>query len=117
MISDCFQGKAFNITVIQVYVPTTKLKLNNSMKTSRTNLKKKKKRCPFHQRRLDAKAGSQETPKGTGKFCLGVQNAGGQRLTEFFQENAPDIANTLFQQHKRQLLHMNITRWSILKSD
>ena len=47
MISDCFQGKAFNITVIQVYVPTTKLKLNNSMKTSRTNLKKKKRDVLF----------------------------------------------------------------------
>ena len=104
MISVCFQGKAFNITVIQVYVPTTKLKLNNSMKASSTNFKK---RCPFHQRGLDAKAGSQETPKVTGKFCRGVQNAEGQRLTEFCQENTLDIANTLFQQQETTL-HMDI---------
>ena len=41
--------------------------------------------------------------QGPGKFSLGVQNKAGQRLTEFFQENALVIANTLFQQHKRRL--------------
>ena len=46
---------------------------------------------------------------------LGVENEAGQRLTEFSQENALVIANTLFQQHKRTLL-MDITRWSTLKS-
>ena len=50
-----------------------------------------------------AKVGSQEIPGVTGKFGLGVQNEAGQRLTEFFWENALVIANTLFQQHKRQL--------------
>ena len=52
---------------------------------------------------LNAKVGSQETPGGTGKFGLGVQNEAGQRLIEFYQENALIIANTLFQQHKRRL--------------
>ena len=51
----------------------------------------------------NAKVGSQETPGVTGKFGLGVQNEAGQRLTEFCQENALVIANTLFQQHKRRL--------------
>ena len=51
----------------------------------------------------NAKVGSQEIPSMTGKFGLGVQNEAGQRLTEFCQENAPVIANTLFQQHKRWL--------------
>ena len=51
----------------------------------------------------NAKVGSQKTPGVTGKFCLGVQNEAEQRLTEFCQENALVIANTLFQQHKRQL--------------
>ena len=51
----------------------------------------------------NAKVGSQETPGVTGKFGLGVQNEAGQRLTVFCQENALVIANTLFQQHKRQL--------------
>ena len=51
----------------------------------------------------NAKIGSQEIPGVTGKFGLGVQNEAEQRLIEFCQENALVIANTLFQQHKRQL--------------
>ena len=62
----------------------------------------------------NAKVGSQEIPGITGKFGFGVQNEAGQRLTEFCEENALVIANTLFQQHKRRL-HMYITRWSTLK--
>ena len=52
----------------------------------------------------------------TGKFGLGVWDEAGQRLREFGQENTLVIANTLFQQHKRRL-HIDITRWSTLKSD
>ena len=51
----------------------------------------------------NAKVGSQETPGVTGKFGLGMWNEVGQRLTEFCQENALVIANTLFQQHKRRV--------------
>ena len=50
-----------------------------------------------------AKVGSQETPEITGKFGFGIWNEARQRLTEFCQENALVIANTLFQQHKRRL--------------
>ena len=50
----------------------------------------------------NAKVGSQEIPRVMGKFNLGVQNEAGQRLTEFCQENALVIANTLFQQHKKR---------------
>ena len=64
----------------------------------------------------NAKVGSPEIPGVTGKFGLGVQNEAGQRLTEFCQENALVITNTLLQKHKRRL-YMDITRWSILKSD
>ena len=53
----------------------------------------------------NAKVGSQETPTVTGKFGLGVQNEAGERLIEFCQENALVIANTLFQQHKRNSTH------------
>ena len=54
-------------------------------------------------RKGNAKVGSQELPRVTGKFGLGVQNEAGQRLTEFCLENTLVIANTLFQQHKRSL--------------
>ena len=64
----------------------------------------------------NAKVGIQETPGVTGKFGLGVWIESGQRLIKFYQENTPVVANTLFQQHKRRL-HMDITRWSTLKSD
>ena len=50
----------------------------------------------------NAKVGSQEKPGVTGIFALGVQNEGGQKLTEFCEENTLVIANTLFQQHKRR---------------
>ena len=51
----------------------------------------------------NAKVGSQETSGVTGKFDLGIQNETAQNLTEFCQENALVITNTLFQQHKRRL--------------
>ena len=79
-----------------------KLKLNGSMKTyeiSRTPQKD----VLFIIGHWNAKVGSQEITGVTGKFGLGVQNETGQRLTEFCQENAVVIANTLFQQHKRRL--------------
>ena len=65
----------------------------------------------------NAKVGSQEIPGVTGKFGLGVQNEAGQRLIEFYQRKILVIANTLFQQHKRQLYTWTFTRWSIPKSD
>ena len=73
--------------------------------------KKKKKRCPIQYRGLECKVGSQgvkevnevKLPGVTGTFGLRVQNEAGQRLTEFCQENALIIADTLFQQHKRRL--------------
>ena len=53
----------------------------------------------------NAKVGNQETPGVTGKFGLGVQNEAGQSLIEFCQENTLVIANTLFQQHKKDSIH------------
>ena len=74
-----------------------------------------KKDVLFIIRDWNAKVGSQETVGVIGTFGLRAQNEAGQRLIEFCQENALVIANTLFQQHK--ILHMDITRWSIPKSE
>ena len=82
--------------------------------SSRTN-NNNKKDALFIIGDWNAEVGSQEIPGVTGKFGLGVQNEAGQGLTEFCQENALVITNTLFQKHK--MLHMDIIRWSILKSD
>ena len=64
----------------------------------------------------NGKVGTQEITGVTGKFGPGIRNEAGQRLIEFCLENALVIANTLFQQHENTL-RMDITRWSILKSD
>ena len=61
------------------------------------------------------KVGSQEIP-GVTQFGLGVQNKAGQKLMEFCQENTLVIANTL-STTQEMTLHMDITRWSIPKSD
>ena len=107
MISVHFQGKPFNITLIQVYAPTSKAEeaeverfyedLQDLLELT------PKKDVFFIIGDWNAKVGSQETPGVTGKFGLGVQNEAGQKLIEFCQENALVIANVFFQQHKRRL--------------
>ena len=109
MISLHFQGKPFNITVIQVYAPTSNAEEAEAERFYE-DLQDLLELTPekdvlFIIGNWNAKVGSQETPGVTGKFGLGVQNEAGQRLIEFCQENALVIASTLFQQHKRRLSH------------
>ena len=120
MISVCPQGKPFNSMVIQVYIPTSNAE-EAEVERFHEELQDLVELTPkqdvlFIIGDWNEKVGSQETPGVTGKFGPGVQNEAKQRLIEFCQENALVIANTLFQQHKRSL-YMDITRWSILKSD
>ena len=119
MISVCFQGKPFNITAIQVYTSTSNAEEDEQFYEDLQDLLEltPKKDVLLIIGDWNAKVGSQETPGVTGKLGLGrVKNEAGQRLTQFCQENALVIANTLFQQQKKTL-HMDITRWSIPKSD
>ena len=120
MISVRFQGKPFNITVIQVCVP------NNNAEEAEVerfyeDLQDLLELTPKKDVLIiigdwNAKVGSQETPGVTGKFGLGIQNEAGQRLIEFCQENTLVIANTLFPTTQEKTLHMDITRWSTPKS-
>ena len=107
MISVRFQGKPFNIMVIQVYAPTSnteELEVEWFYEDLQDLLEiTPKKDVLFIIGDWNAEVGSQETPEVTGKFGLGIQNESRQRLIEFCQENALVIANTLFQQHKRRL--------------
>ena len=105
MISFHFQGKAFNIMVIQVYALTSNTEEAEQFYEDLQDLPEliPKKDVLFIIGDWNAKVGSQETPGVTGKFGLGVQNEAWQRLIEFFQENALVIANTLFQPHKKRL--------------
>ena len=107
MISVHFQGKPFNITVIQVYALTSnaeEVKVEWFCEDLQDLLELTPKiNVLFIVGDWNAKVGSQETRGVTGKFGLGVQNEAGQRLIEFCQENTLVIANTLSQQHKRRL--------------
>ena len=107
MISVHFQGKLFNIIVIQVYALTSnaeEAEVEWFYEDQQNLLElKPKKVVLFIIQDWNAKVGSQEIPGVTGKFGLGVQNEAGQKLTEICQESALVIANTCFQQHKRKL--------------
>ena len=120
MISVHFQGKPFNIMVIQVYAPTSNTEeaeaewfyedLQDLLELT------PKKRYPLHYRGLECKSRESRNTWSNRQIWLGVQNGAGQRLIEFCQENTLVIANTVFQQHKRRL-YMDITRWSTPKAD
>ena len=100
MISVCFQGKPFNITLIQAYAPTSNAEeaevewfyeeLQDLLELT------PKKDVLFIIGDWNAKVGRQETPGVKCKCGLGVKNEAGERLTEFCQENALVMANTLF---------------------
>ena len=107
MISVCFQGKPFNMTVIQAYAPTSNAEeaevewfyevLQDLLELTPP------KNILFIIGDWNAKVESQEIPGVTGKFGLGVRDEAGQRLTKVCQENALVITNSLFQQLKRRL--------------
>ena len=105
MISVHFQGKPLNITVIQVYAPSSNAEEAEEFCEDLQGLLEPtpQKDDLFIIGHWNAKVGSQETPGVTGKFGLGVQNEAGQRLTEFAKRTHWSIGNTLFQQHKRRL--------------
>ena len=101
MISVHFQGKPFNITVIQVYAPNSNAE-EAEVEWFYEDLQDLLELTPpkdvfFIIGGWNAKVGSQETPGVTGKLGLGVQNEAGQRLIEFCRETVLALANTLFQ--------------------
>jgi len=102
MISVHFQGKTFNITVTQVYAPTTNDEESGVelFYQDLQDLLTPNKEVFYIIKGWNTKVGSQEIPGITGKFDLGEQNETGQRLKEFCQENTVVIENTLFQQYK-----------------
>ena len=107
MISVRFQGKPFNITIIQAHAPTSNAEVAE-VEWFYEDLQDLLELTPrkdvlFITGDWNAKVGSQEIPGVTGKFGLGVWNEEGQRLTELCQENALVIANSLFKQHNRRL--------------
>ena len=116
-----FQGKPFNITVIQVYAPTSNVEevevewFYEDLQVLLELSPKKKKSCPIHHRGLEGKCRKSRDSWSKSKLGLGVQNEQGK---EFCQENALCTGHSQhpLQQHKTRL-HMDISRQSIPKSD
>ena len=120
MISVRLQGKPFNITVIQVYAPTSNAE-ETEVEWFYEDLQDLLELTPqkdvlFIIGDWNAKVGSQETPGVTGKFGLGIWNEAGQRPIEFFQQNTLVIKKHPLPTTQEKTLHMDITRWSTLKS-
>ena len=120
MISVCFQGKPFNITVIQVYAPTNyteEVEVEWSYKDLQDLLELTiKKDVLFITEDWNAKVGSQGIPGVTNKFGLGVQNEAGQRLTVLPREHTGHSKHPL-PTTQEKTLHVDLTRWLTLKSD
>ena len=120
MTSVRFQGKLFNITIIHVYDPTTETE-EAEVEWFYEDLYDLLELTPkgdvlFITGNWNAKVGSQEIPGVTGKFGLGVQNKTGQRLTVFLKECTGHSKYPL-STPQEMTLHMDIIRWSVLKSD
>ena len=109
MISVRLQGKLFNITVIQVYAPTSnteEAEVERFYEDLQDVLElTPKKDVLFIIGYWNAKVGSQEKPEVTGIFSLGVQNEAARRVIEFGQENTLVIANNLFQNTRKDATH------------
>ena len=119
--NDRFQDKLFNITVLQVYAPTSndeEPELEWFYEDLQDLLElTPKKDVLFIIGNWNAKVGSQETPGVTGKFGLGIQNEAGQRLVEFSQEKCTGHSKHPLPTTQEKTLHMDTTRWSTMKSD
>ena len=121
MISVHLQGKPFNITVIQVYAPTSNAEeaevewfyedLQDLLELT------PKKDVLFIIGDCNAKVGSQETPGVTGKFGLGMQNEAGQRLIRVMPGKCTGHSKHRLPTTQEKTLHVDITRWSTPKSD
>ena len=121
MISVCFQGKPFNITVIQVYAPTSNAEevevewfyedLQDLLELT------PQKEVLYIIGDWNAKVGSQEIPGVTGKFGLGVQNEGEKKGNRLLPRERTGQSKHHLLTTQEKTLHMDITRWSIPKSD
>ena len=116
MISVCFQGKPFNTTVNQAYALTSNAE-EAEVERFYEDLQDLSELTPkkdvlFIIGDWNAKVGSQETPGVTGKFGLGVQNEARVLSREHTGHSTHPLPTT-----QEKTVHMDITRWSILKSD
>ena len=121
MISVHFQGKPFHITVIQVYAPTSnaeEAEVEGFYKDLQDRLElTPKKDVLFIIGDWNAKVGSQETPGVTGKFGFGIWNEAGLKANRVLPRERTGHSKHPLPTTQEKTLHMDITRWSIPKSD
>ena len=118
MISVCFQGRPFTMIVIWVYAPTTNAEEAEvdwfyKHLQDLLELTSKIKRCPFHHRGLECKSSKSRATWSNRQIWLGVQNEAGRVC--FLREHTGHSKHPL-PTTQAKTLHMDITRWSILKS-
>ena len=121
MISFCFQGKPFNITVIQIYAPNTTAE-EAKVEWFYVDLQDLLELTPkqdvlFIIGDQNAKVGSQETPGVAGKFGLGVQNEAGHKVNRVLLRECNGHSKHSLPTIQEKILHMDITRWPTPKSD
>ena len=121
MISVRLQSKPFNITVIQVYAPTSNAE-EAEVEQFYEDLQDLLELTPekgvlFIIGDWNAKVGSQETPGVTGKIGLGMQNEAGQRTNRVLPRKCTGLSKHTLPTTQEKTLYMDITRWSTPKSD
>ena len=121
MISVRFQRKPFNITVIQVYAPTSNAE-EVDVEWFCEVLQDLLELTPEKDILLiigdwDAKVGTQEIPGVTGKFGIGIQNEAGQIANRVLLRECTHHSKHPLPTTQEKTVHMDSTRWSIPKSD
>ena len=116
MISVHFQGKPFNITIIQAYASITNAKAAE-VERFYEDLQDLLVLTPKSPLGIGIQVGIQEIPGVTGKFGLGVQNEAGQKLTRILPRECTIHSKHSLPTTQEKALHMDITRWSMPKSD
>ena len=120
IISICFQGKPFSITVIQVYAPTIKLKklkLNSSMKTYKPFRTDTSKRCPFYCRGLECKSRKSRNTWNNRQIWPWSTEWSRTKANRVLPREHTGHSKRPLPTTQEKTLHMNVTRWSIPKSD
>ena len=121
MTSVHFQGKPFNITVIQAYAPTSnaeEAEVEQFCEDLQDLLElKPQKRCPFHYRGLECKSRKSRNTWSNRQIGLGMRNEAGQRLIRVLPRKCTGHNKHPLPTTQEKALYRDITRWSTPKSD
>ena len=120
MISVCFQGKPFNITVIQVNAPTSnteEAEVERFYEDLQDLLELTPKRCPFHYRGLECKSRKSRNSWNNRKIWPWSTKRSRAKANRVLPRECPGHSKHPLPTTQEKALHTDITRWSVLKSD